>query len=53
MVGAVYVHVLRTLLAIKGDRRLTVRELENDLGIPKTTVWEILNKILGMPPCVR
>ena len=23
-------------------------QLENDLGIPKTTVWEILNKILGM-----
>ena len=35
-------------LAIEGDRRLIVRELENDLGIPKTTVWEILNKILGM-----
>ena len=35
-------------LAIEGDRRLTVRELENDSGIPKTTVWEILNKILGM-----
>ena len=35
-------------LAIEGDRRLTVRELENDLGIPKTTVWKILNKILGM-----
>ena len=35
-------------LAIEGDRRLTVRELENDLGIPKTTVWEILNKILRM-----
>ena len=35
-------------LAIKGDRWLTVRELKNDLGIPKTTVWEILNKILGM-----
>ena len=27
---------------------MTVRELENDLGIGKTTVWEILNKILGM-----
>ena len=26
------------LLAIEGDRRITVRELENDLGIPKTTV---------------
>ena len=35
-------------LAIEGDRRLTLRELENDLRIPKTTVWEILNKILGM-----
>ena len=35
-------------LAIEGDRRLTVRERENDLGIPKTTVWEILNKILRM-----
>ena len=35
-------------LAIEGDRRLTVRELENDLGIPKTTVWQILNKMLGM-----
>ena len=35
-------------LRIEGDRRLTVRELENDLGIPKTTVWEIFNKILGM-----
>ena len=35
-------------LAIEVDRRLTVREPENDLGIPKTTVWEILNKILGM-----
>ena len=38
----------RVRLVIKGDRRLTVRELENDLGIPKTTVWEILNKILEM-----
>ena len=27
-------------LAIEGDRRLTARELENDLGIPKTTVLE-------------
>ena len=33
---------------IKRVRRLTVRELENDLGIPKTTVWEIFNKILGI-----
>ena len=41
-------NIERVRLAIEGDRRLTVRELENDLGIPKTTVWEILNQILGM-----
>ena len=41
-------NIERVRLAIEVDRRLTVRELENDLGIPKTTVWEILNKILGM-----
>ena len=41
-------NIERVRLAIQGDRRLTVRELENDLEIPKTTVWEILNKILGM-----
>ena len=37
-----------SLTTTPDNRRLTVRELENDLGIPKTTVWEILNKILGM-----
>ena len=41
-------NIERVRLAIEGDRRLSARELENDLGIPKTTVWEILNKILGM-----
>ena len=41
-------NIERVRLVIEGDRRLTVLELENDLGIPKTTVWEILNKILGM-----
>ena len=41
-------NIERVRLAIEGDLRLTVRELENDLGIPKTTVWEILNQILGM-----
>ena len=41
-------NIERVRLAMDGDRRLTVRELENDLRIPKTTVWEILNKILGM-----
>ena len=33
---------------MESDCRLTVCELDNDLGIPKTTVWEILNKNLGM-----
>ena len=41
-------NIERVRLAIGGDRRLTVRELENDLGIPKTTVWEISKQILGM-----
>ena len=41
-------NIERVRFAIEGDRRLTVRELENDLEIPKTTVWEILNKILAM-----
>ena len=41
-------NIERVRLAIEGDRRLTVRELGKDLGIRKTTVWEILNKILGM-----
>ena len=41
-------NIERVRLAIEGDRRLTVRELQNDLGIPKTTVRKILNKILGM-----
>ena len=41
-------NIERVQLAIEGDRRSTVCELENHLGIPKTTVWEILNKILGM-----
>ena len=41
-------NIERVRLAIEGDRRLTVRKVENDPGIPKTSVWEILNKILGM-----
>ena len=41
-------NIERVRLAIESDRRFTVRELENDLGITKTTVSEILNKILGM-----
>ena len=34
--------------ATNKDWRLTVRELEADLGIPKTTVSEILMQDLGM-----
>ena len=34
--------------AINKDQRLTVRELEADLGIPKTTVSKILMQDLGM-----
>ena len=34
--------------AINKDRQLTVRELEADLGIPKTTVSKILMQDLGM-----
>ena len=41
-------NIERVRLAIGGDLRSAVRELENDLGIPKNTIWEILNKILGM-----
>ena len=41
-------NIERVRFAIEGDRRLTVGELENDLEISKTTVWEILNKILEM-----
>ena len=41
-------NIERVRLAIESDRQLTARALENDLGIPKTTVWKILNKILGM-----
>ena len=36
----------RLRLAIEGDRQLTLGELENDLGTSKTTVWEIVNKML-------
>ena len=34
-------NIERVRLAIEDDRRLTVRELENDLGIPKTTSEKI------------
>ena len=38
-------NIERVRLEIEADRRSTVRELENDLEIRKTTVWEILLKI--------
>ena len=38
----------RVRATINKDRRLTVRELEADLGIPKTTVSEILMQDPGM-----
>ena len=39
---------LRMFNMYNKDRRLTVQELESDLGIPKTTVSEILMQDLGM-----
>ena len=41
-------NVDRVRAAINKDQWLTVRELEADLGIPKTTVSEILMQGLGM-----
>jgi [histone H3]-lysine36 N-dimethyltransferase SETMAR len=41
-------NIERVRAAIMEDRRLTVRELEDDLGIPKTTVFEILRDELGL-----
>ena len=41
-------NVERVQAAISKDRRLTVRELEADLGIQKTTVSEILMQNLGI-----
>ena len=41
-------NVERVWTAIHKDQQLTVRELEADLGIPKTTVSEILMQDLGM-----
>ena len=46
-------NIERVRLAIEGDRRLTVRELEDDLGIPKITVWKILNKIFFFTTITR
>lgn len=41
-------NVERVRSAINKNRRLTVRELEEDLGIPKTIVSRILTEDLGM-----
>ena len=37
-------NIERVRLAIASDRRLTVRELENGLGIPKTTGGKFLTR---------
>ena len=41
-------NIERVRLAIAQDRRMTVWELEGDLGIPKTIIWEILTSYLQM-----
>ena len=41
-------NVERVQAAINENRRLTVRELEEDLAIPKTTIAKILTEDLGM-----
>lgn len=41
-------NIERVRLAIEQDRRMTVRELEEDIGIPKTIIWEILTSNLQM-----
>ena len=41
-------NIERVRLAIEQDRRMTVRELEEDLGIPKTIIWGILTSNLQM-----
>ncbi|XP_033232083.1 uncharacterized protein LOC117183040 [Belonocnema kinseyi] len=41
-------NVKRLRVAVEQDRRLTMKELEDELGIPKSTVWRILSENLGM-----
>lgn len=41
-------NVERVRVAVEQDRHLTVRELEDELGIPKSTVWRILTENFGM-----
>ncbi|GFU53418.1 hypothetical protein TNCV_3029281 [Trichonephila clavipes] len=42
-------NVERVRVAVEQDRRLTGRELEDEIRIPKSTVWRILTENLGMP----
>ncbi|GFT44632.1 histone-lysine N-methyltransferase SETMAR [Trichonephila clavipes] len=41
-------NVERVRVAVEQDRRLTVRELEDEIRITKSTVWRILTENLGM-----
>ncbi|GFT88999.1 protein GVQW3 [Trichonephila clavipes] len=41
-------NVERVRVAVEQDRRFTVRELEDEIRIPKSTVWRILTENLGM-----
>ncbi|GFX85027.1 protein GVQW3 [Trichonephila clavipes] len=41
-------NVERVRVTIEQDRRLTVRELEDEIRIPKSIVWRILTENLGM-----
>ena len=45
---AEHLKMLNVRAAINKDRQWTVWELEADLGVPKTTVSEILTQSLGM-----
>ncbi|GFX99029.1 protein GVQW3 [Trichonephila clavipes] len=46
--GTLSHNVERARVALEQDRRLTVRKLEDEIRIPKSTVWRILTKNLGM-----
>ncbi|GFU67917.1 transposable element Tcb2 transposase [Trichonephila clavipes] len=46
--GISSLNVERVRVAIEQDRRLTGRELEDEIRIPNSTVWRILTENLGM-----
>ncbi|GFW53215.1 protein GVQW3 [Trichonephila clavipes] len=46
--GTLSHNIERVRVAVEQDRRLTVRELEDEIRIPKSTVWRILTENLGM-----